>query len=161
MAREIKFRIWNPSGKNMLYDIDNVFECLKQQIKFDQTMPDRGFVPAYDHRSEGMVWDQYAGFKDKNGTDVYENDIVEAWSAGSKRIFRIIFRQEGSPCWLLYPNGQNRQFWNIHVTEYSKDKQFISLEGKPYKSEKEGFYDTGLIVIGNYHENQELLNPTK
>ena len=100
---------------------------------------------------------QYAGFKDKNGVDVYEDDIVEAWSAGSKGIFRIVFRQEGSPCWLLYPNGQNRKFWNIHVTEYSKEKKFISLEGNPYKSEKEGFYDTGLVVIGNYHEHPELL----
>ena len=100
---------------------------------------------------------QYAGFKDKNGVDVYEDDIVEAWSAGSKGIFRIVFRQEGSPCWLLYPNGQNRQFWNIHVTEYSTEKQFISLEGNPYKSDKEGFYDTGLVVIGNYHEHPELL----
>lgn len=73
--REIKYRIWNPGGDNMLNDVENVFECLMQQIIFDKSMPTRKFTAPYDHRSEGMVWMQFIT-KASNGDDVYEGDIV-------------------------------------------------------------------------------------
>lgn len=74
---EIKLRMWNPHSKSYLYDIDNVFECLKQQHKFDGTMPDRGFVPEWDHRGEGMKWEMYTGLKDHSQKEAYKSDIVK------------------------------------------------------------------------------------
>lgn len=48
--REIKFRMYNPKSKSYLYDVENVFECLMQQIVHDKTMPTRGFKVPYDHK---------------------------------------------------------------------------------------------------------------
>jgi len=77
MSREIKFRIWNPSGNNILYDIDNVFKCLEQQLSFDKTMPNRGFTVPYNHKGEGMVWMEFTGVKDEVGEDIFEGDILQ------------------------------------------------------------------------------------
>lgn len=125
--REIKFRIWNKGGNNMLYDIDNVLECLKQQIKFDNSMPDRGFVVGYDHRSDGMVWQQFTGLKDKNGKEVYEGDIL--MHKGAKGI--VIYENSNAMFMVRFP---------LLRSVYS----FDSIEGE-------------IEIIGNIHENPELL----
>lgn len=136
MSRDIKFRIWNPSGQNMLYDIDNVFECLKQQIKFDKTMPDRGFVAEHDHRSEGMVWEQFTGLKDKNGIDIYEGDILK-WISSTDEVFHNVVY------FLKYR-------YRIKGTKNKKTFHSDFNENQIFNHKCE--------VIGNIHENPELLN---
>lgn len=85
---QFKLRMWNPNSNSYLYDIDNVFECLKQQHKFDGTMPDRGFVAEWDHKSEGMKWEVYTGEKDLRNTEIYQNDIMHHPKDG---IFLVIW----------------------------------------------------------------------
>lgn len=154
--RTIKFRIWNPSGKNMLYDIDNVFECLKQQIMFDRTMPDRGFGFPYDHRSEGMVWEQFTGLKDRNGKEVYEGDVV-----------RIVFNQNANSY-----NGSNVNLTeHICIVEYNAAMAGFCLRNTTDKTpNKHNFKVISFNhyrlrdvkeIIGNVHENPELLTTKK
>lgn len=100
---------------------------------------------------------EYAGFRDKNSIEVYEGDIVEAWSAGTKATFVVKFRLEGSPCWILYPAYQFGELWYISTTKHTKGKKFINVDSSITISQKEGFYDDGLVVIGNIHDNKELL----
>ena len=125
----------------MLYDIDNVFECLKQQIKFDNSMPDRGFITGYDHRSDGMEWMQFTGLKDKNGKEIYENDLVQDAV--------LIFKVE----W----NEQNAKFCINPVGRVNGGFDGI-IESIMYADLGNGYYSRkDLEIIGNIHENPELI----
>ena len=78
------------------------------------------------------------GIKDKHGRTIYESDIVTAMSEGYKGIFEVRYRQDGMPCWLLYPAYQNQGFWKLHG----------SWNGECWQ-------DDGVEVIGNIYQNPD------
>lgn len=149
--REIKFRVWNPGGSNMLYDIDNVFECLKQQIKFDNSMPDRGFIAAYDHKGDGMEWMQFTGLKDKKEKEIYDGDILEIRTE-SGRIER--FKVE----WGIH-RREMKSGYTVDIPSFA----FVSDDGTatfPIVNNYVNGHDLNIIeIIGNIHENPELWIP--
>ena len=77
---------------------------------------------------------QYTGLTDKNGKKIFECDILEFNYTGNNK------GVEGKAV-VVFENGKFGVKWGWH-------KEFVALDG---------FANTTLTVIGNLHDNPELL----
>lgn len=137
--REIKFRLWNNAGKKskIFYDVDQVFECLKQQSLFNDENH-RFNKLGYNHIVEGSSFMQYTGLKDKNGKEIYEGDIVKI--NGADRIYYI------------------RWFDDMCFAFADIRSDYVNTFYECYNTHNNGFpCDTHIEVIGNIYENPELI----
>ncbi len=132
MSREIKFRAWDK--KNGYYaDYEDIEEEVTAQAIDGWRSEDGGTSFTLDYGVKDFVVEQYTGLKDKNGKEIYEGDIMEFGIAGDE---------------------------NRGVVGYEED--FGSYE--TYTSK--GYIIAPLFtsrgkVIGNIHENPELLGGEK
>lgn len=121
--REIKFRAWDRILKKMTYEVSmKLRECEYINI-----------LDMFTILNQRYDFMQYTGLKDANGKDIYEGDIVEAWSEGEKAIGKVKQRIDG--LWLMYPAWQSGKSWGL----------------MPNKERK-----TTVKIIGNIYENKEL-----
>lgn len=83
--RDIKFRVWDIENKEMLkvqeLDFEPTFYGGRIAIRPDQ------YNDYFD--TEDMILMQYTGLKDKNGTSIYEGDIVEDEDIIGQVIFSV------------------------------------------------------------------------
>ena len=119
--REIKFRAWDS-------DLKKMFIHFSVRSTDGLIITPNGAV-FYDG---SIILMQYTGLKDKNGKEIYENDIVTF--AGIKEKFQIVWDEGGFILRLLW--------FNLF---------FEGIKGMSYYGE----------VIGNIYENPELLKERK
>ena len=129
MSRELKFRVWNefenkfmPSG--FIGISDGKFIDLKNgSVHFD---------------SDDKIVDQFTGLRDRNGKEIYDNDLVNAE--------------------FIHKNGEKDYFYNFLITYHENESAFF-YDGDLGESiplmQISKQYD--LKVIGNIHENGDLL----
>jgi len=133
--REIKFRVWDNLEKDYLNEEDIAIDNLGNIFifeRYDNNDSDLWYtrlLPDLDNKRH--VIEQYTGLKDKNGTEIYEGDIVrygELTYSVKYQLSRFMLCAPGrlSIC--------------LSELTYDCDTNQLNCE-----------------VIGNIHENPELL----
>lgn len=133
--REIRFRAWRKEEKRMIYLANNMGSQTHLQLNnhswgvFEPDSDDYYGI-ASANSNLGDILMQYTGLKDKNGTDIYEGDIVRSPQGAIQRVY-YSNQFAAFLCADIYrPNAEIRDTWIV---------------------EKED------EIIGNLYENPELL----
>lgn len=119
--RELKFRAWYKPEKKMIYNIQNEFE---ERIEL-------GMDCFSDYlKNDDFIVNQFTGRTDKEGKEIYEDDILLIIGQG---YFRVIWDRD------------NCKFYLLPLEDY--------LDKMPLDRSWEIDYE----VEGNIHENKDLL----
>lgn len=150
--REIKFRAWDEIGKIMRYDV----AAIDYQNKKVSFVNKGNYIANHEYREfwyEPFTLMQYAELNDKDGTPIFDGDVIY-WEidngVGIESYTAVV-------CWSedLVEEGWNETYkWLVkYVTDY--------LRGGFDELCLPAAYNSELRVIGNIYENPELLEVPK
>ncbi|WP_434716675.1 YopX family protein [Lacticaseibacillus paracasei] len=139
MKREIKFRVWDHNTDTMM--IPDYFELYDGKIGWIEAGREAGPESGNDGNPDQFEIMQYTGLHDKNGREIYENDILKVTSEEGESYVATVkwFGDEGYPAFDLEGIPET---WFYGANALAT----IFQEG----------VDT-CEVIGNIFENPELL----
>lgn len=138
--REIKFRAWQKHHRKMLPV--KIIDFNRNTITVDYGEKTIPRFNTFDMENFELM--QYTGLKDKNGTEIYEGDIVKA-----KDPYKLNSKERFYTCEVVFTDGA-----------------LFMLKHKTVKWGKEEvhYYNMRIMeieVIGNIHDNPELLGGAK
>lgn len=127
MNRELKFKAWDSYKKEMI-----------DLISFDTIC----INPDLDFANYEVL--QFTGFKDSQGKDIYEGDILSdevMTDEGLKMSLQQVFWDDNKGCWMLdFSHSQNKS---------ASDMLYSQLLSYDYK------------IVGNIYENSKLISHDK
>jgi uncharacterized phage protein (TIGR01671 family) len=110
--RHLKFRAWDPAKRIMISGL-SLFHQNNNQL----------------YETNGLVITQSTGLFDKNGTEIFEGDLVRFAYKTEKVVCKIIWQNENAMFCLQWKNGYVNH-WHLNPENYE--------------------------VIGNVFENEEM-----
>jgi len=134
--RKIKFRAYDKINKKWIY-------VSLHPTHISWSSPDftaQSLLYSNDDCAEGISfaaiegWQEYTGFKDKNGSDVYEGDIIDNGN-GPVEVF-----------W-----NENYGAWWVRFESAEPEKQYYAPCSDSDNCTEES------VIVGNVHENPDLL----
>lgn len=105
----------------------------KKIMRYEAEKGADGLTFSFISKSKEFVCEQCTGMKDKNGRLIYEGDIVEHDTAAGPKRWPVVFRDG---CFVLPYESGNAWLGKV-------------IQNCPYSS--------GVVVVGNIHENPDLL----
>ena len=135
VMREIKFRAWDKEEKFMLQDIHSMYDG---SCNHKETEERYGWISCFDSfiDNDNYVVMQYTGLKNRNGTEIYEGDIIGFDDCTSTE----------SGYWEQQCTG---------VVEWCDETASFEVSNRLSAESYEVLDEC--LVIGNIYENPELL----
>lgn len=160
--REIKFRAWLNKGKRYASGYDTIMYL--RRFVFLQ-MPNRSWWVnlAGEEQTEDIVIEQYTGLKDKNGVEIYEGDIIRTIplfkKVGNKRFKRD--KPYRNPLSVVEYDDEMAAFFEMKYGKNGFEGGGMLCDITSEWETKDEVRKHEVEVIGNIHENPELLEGEK
>ncbi|MED4399822.1 YopX family protein [Metabacillus fastidiosus] len=142
--RDIKFRIWDKEKKVMgsLLSFDQRDQAAHGATTSANWYTGEGDIDGFFDKSGTLILQQYTGFKDKSGIEIYEGDIV---------IVHHFLTELSKPYKAVIEWDKSR----FAVKNLEEDK--MNFQIGPFPLNNLDSFGTNYEVIGNIYENPDLL----